>query len=70
MTDNPRCYYCFTRTWWSKGPNGTRVPCPGKRRTVEINLTYDEARRFCAEWNSTHRPGPLSRKCEFDEQRR
>jgi hypothetical protein len=65
-------YVAFTRTWYRReaGPYGTRiVPGPGRKTTRERNLSYDEALRFCKNWNETHRPGPLSRKCEFTEGR-
>lgn len=63
-------YYCFTRTWWKKSagwPNGLE-PCPGERRTVAKGMTRDEALEFCKEWNASHDPGRLSRKCEFDSE--
>ena len=72
MSDNPHTYYCFTRTWWINNPtwpNGLE-PCAGQRHTVATNLTQQEALDFCRQWNATHKPGRLSRKCEFDEQRR
>ncbi len=70
--ENPKTYYCFTRTWWKHNPNWPegREPEAGKRRTRAKNLTHDEARRFCEQWNAGHDPGFLSLKCEFDEQRR
>jgi hypothetical protein len=61
---NDKRYVVFTRTWWRRSPVG-RVPGPGKKHTHERGLTYDEALRYCERWNSTHKPGPLSRKCEF-----
>ncbi len=69
--ENPNCYYAFARTWWVENPswpNGLE-PCAGKRRTLKRNLTYSEAQEFCRQWNAKHKPGRLSRKCEFDVQR-
>ena len=68
--DNPRCYKVFTRTWWRSNPAwpGGREPSPGRKHTHARNLTYDEARAYCQRWNATHKPGPLSRKCEFEIQ--
>lgn len=62
-------YYVFTRTWWSM-ENGRRVPGAGKRsmRGHPRNLSFAEAQAYCREWNATHKPGPLSRKAEFDQQ--
>lgn len=70
--NDPATYYCFTRTWWKHNPawpNG-REPGAGPKRAVTKNLTYSQAQAFCKDWNAKHDPGPLSRKCEFDEQRR
>lgn len=36
------------------------------RRYHGHNLTYEEARAMCEQWNATHNPGPLSRKMEFE----
>lgn len=64
-------YATFTRTWWRwEYRNGARerVPGPGPRRYHGHNLTYDEARQMCEQWNATHKPGPLSRKMEFEHE--
>lgn len=72
-------YTCFVRNWykwetiakWGSGVIGnTRakrlVPNPGARRTVMIRVnTEQEARDYCQKYNDTHKPGPLSRKCEY-----
>lgn len=65
-------YRCFTRTWWRsnpKWPNGLE-PHPGRRTYAghPANLTEDEARRYCRNWNAEHKPGRFSRKCEFEAQ--
>lgn len=66
---NVRAYYCFTRTWW-RIENGRKVPGAGRRHTIAKNVTRDEALAICKVWNSEHKPGKLSRKCEFDVQSR
>jgi len=70
MNDNPKCYRVFTRTWWKHNPAWPRglEPSPGRKYTHARNLTYDEALRYCKQWNATHAPGRLSRKCEFEVQ--
>lgn len=63
-------YYVFTRTWWKPNkswPDG-REPHAGRRTTLRRNLSYTEARAMCQEWNANHKPGPMSRKAEFDQQ--
>ena len=67
-------YRVFVRNWWrweTSRFSGERklVPDPGATKTtLETGLTYDEARAFCREYNTTHEPGPLSRKAEFTEE--
>ena len=65
-TGTAESYATFTRTWWRYDANGQKVPGAGPRRYHGRKLTEDEARRMCQEWNSTHKPGPLSRKMEFE----
>ena len=63
--DNPRIYTVFVRNWYRR-ENGRIVPAYGARKTtLAKNLTYDEARRMCENYNTTHNPGALSRKAEF-----
>ncbi len=63
-------YTCFTRNWYryERTSSGEKkiVPDPGARRTRhrEFN-TEQEAREYCENYNSTHKPGPLSRKMEY-----
>lgn len=72
-------YTTFTRTWWRweyrasevsvlNKTGRVRVPGAGPRRYHGHNLTYEEARAMCQRWNSTHNPGPLSRKMEFERE--
>jgi hypothetical protein len=63
-------YTVFTRNWWKevKTSYGQKqlVPDASARRTVlERNLSLEDARKLCEDWNNNHRPGKLSRKAEF-----
>ncbi len=64
-------YRTFTRTWWRHNPsypNGLE-PCAGRQYTHRRNIrTEADARAICQEWNTTHKPGRLSRKMEYTEQ--
>jgi hypothetical protein len=45
------------------------VPDPGARKTtIARGCTYCEAYRICEEYSKTHKPGPLSRKAEFEKE--
>jgi hypothetical protein len=71
MTDSYQARFTvFTRTWWRRNPSWPqgREPGAGRKRTLARNLSYDEARQLCKEWNASHDPGPLSRKAEMDQQ--
>lgn len=59
-------YNVFHRTWWSM-EDGKRVARPGKKTYIEKHVTYGDARELCSQYNSTHEPGELSRKAEFEE---
>jgi hypothetical protein len=63
-------YRTFIRNWYryERGPFGRRlVPNYGGRKTrVDSGLTYAQAQRACAAYNDSHKPGPLSRKMEFE----
>ncbi len=62
----------FTRTWWRENHSGewpdNLEPHAGRRSYKENFETEEEARAFCKEWNATHPPGRLSRKCEYTEE--
>lgn len=63
-------YRTFVRTWWRHNqswPNRLE-PYPGKQRTTGRGLTEDEAQRMCRAYNSTHDPGRLSRKMEYERE--
>lgn len=63
-------YDVFTRTWWAPatghGWPGGRMPKPGRKSYKLRGVSWEEARRYCDEWNRTHNPGRWSRKCEFE----
>jgi len=66
----PKKYRVFIRSWWKRNsawPNGLE-PCAGSQRNIARGKTYDDARTLCEHYNSTHRPGKLSRKAEFTEE--
>lgn len=66
--DNGKLYRVFVRNWWRDNPswpNGLE-PCAGNRRYIAKNVSYDEARRLCKQYNKTHKPGRYSRKAEFE----
>ena len=62
-------YNVFVRTWWTRNPNwpGGREPGAGKKRYIRKRVTYADARAICQQYNSTHDPGFLSKKAEFEE---
>ena len=63
-------YAVFTRTWWRKNPSypGGREPHAGRRRYLARDIkTETEALVMCKRWNESHKPGPLSRKAEYEE---
>jgi len=67
-------YRVFTRTWWRKADEHEHglwpdnlVPCPGRKTTLAKRVSREEALAICERYNSTHKPGRLSRKAEFTE---
>lgn len=73
-TDNdPELYDVFVRDWWREAePHDGRwpdnlVPYGGAPKTyIARDVTHDEARELCAEYNDSHDPGRYSRKAEFE----
>jgi hypothetical protein len=62
-------YHVFVRNWWTPNPsypNGLE-PCPGRKTYLRKHVTYADALAICERYNSTHNPGRLSRKAEFEE---
>lgn len=64
-------YRVFTRTWWryNKAYPGGKEPHMGRKTTIRWANTYEEAQDICRVWNANHKPGPLSRKAEFERVR-
>jgi hypothetical protein len=62
-------YNVFHRTWWKENPGWYRgmEPQMGKKHYLAHGVSYDEARKLCADYNETHAPGRLSDKAEFEE---
>ena len=61
-------YQTFTRNWWKMRENGQLEPAPRARKTYYSKVnTEEQARKLCKEYNSTHRPGKLSRKMEYQQ---
>lgn len=61
-------YRVFTRNWWKRNPccPGGREPEPGRKHTIRIVASIEEARSMCEAHNATHKPGFLSNKAEFE----
>lgn len=61
-------YSVFVRNWWKRNPAwpGGREPGAGPRRYLQRSVVYADARAICEAYNSTHKPGFLSRKAEFE----
>jgi hypothetical protein len=57
----------FTCTWWRKDSDWPRglEPCPRRRYYIARGVTEERAREVCEEYNTTHKPGLLSRKAEY-----
>jgi hypothetical protein len=62
-------YDVFVRTWWRLNPSWPDglEPCPGKKRYIARHVTREDALGVCEQYNSTHEPGRLSKKAEFEE---
>lgn len=68
---NGKTYDVFVRDWWreatasdGKWPNNL-VPCTGEKTYIARDVTEEEAREICEEYNNTHEPGRYSRKAEL-----
>lgn len=60
-----RKYNVFVRNWYRR-EGGRIVPGAGRKSYLARKVDGATARRYCDEYNSTHKPGPLSRKAEFE----
>ncbi len=62
-------YKIFVRNWWKKNPawpNGLEPDATARKTTIAKDIeTETEARDICKEYNTTHKPGRLSRKAEY-----
>lgn len=58
-------YRTFIRNWYVRREGGIE-PGPGRKTAVDYGLTFSEAQRACKAYNDGNRPGPLSRKMEFE----
>lgn len=60
-------YRVFTRTMWRRNPSwpGGREPGFGRKYTIAMVQTEEEALAVCERYNATHKPGFLSRKAEY-----
>ncbi len=64
----------FVRDWWREAtpedgpwPNNL-VPFGGApKHYIDHDLTEEEARKRCQEYNASHNKGRYSRKAEFEE---
>lgn len=67
-------YRVFVRNWWRwerSSFTGERrlVPDPGARKTtLAKGCTEEEALEICRRYAATHKPGPLSRKAEYESE--
>ena len=74
MQDEP-LYNVFVRNWWAAAGRDSmgkrlRVPGPGRKRYLDRGVNYTRARQLCDAYNTSHNPGFLSRKAEFEQCRR
>ena len=67
-TLNKAQYRAFKRTWWRHNPNWPNglEPYAGRKIFLGKFLTEEGARDFCRQWNSSHEPGKLSLKAEYE----
>jgi hypothetical protein len=74
-------YRVFVRNWWrwewkpapsygeTRKGNRALVPDPGARKTtLATRCTEEEARAMCRAYQASHKPGPLSRKAEYERE--
>ena len=72
-------YRVFVRNWWRYNPSPAwsnpgspyhgLEPDPGARKTtIAKGCTEEEARQVCREYNTSHAPGRLSRKAEYERE--
>ncbi len=54
-------YQVFIRNWYKCDGS----PGPGRKTVMGYAAKEETARAWCQQYNSTHEPGPLSRKAEY-----
>ena len=62
-------YDIFVRNWWKENPDwpeGLEPDGTDKKYLAYGIKTREEAIEICQEYNTTHKPGRLSRKAEFE----
>lgn len=65
-------YKVFVRNWWKvtedpAWPNGLEPDPTATKYSLGQVPSEHEARALCHQYNSTHAPGRLSRKAEYEE---
>ena len=62
-------YSVFVRSWWRYNPSWPSglEPSAGRKKYLRKGIDLELAQSICANWNRMHKPGRLSRKCEFEE---
>ena len=79
MRGTAESYRVFVRNWYRREYRGfaasvgqgpcVLVPDPSARKTtLARHCTEDEARAICQKYAATHKPGPLSRKAEYERE--
>ena len=78
MRGTAESYRVFVRNWWKweytpssygTGVSRRKVPDPGARKTtLARRCTESEAYAMCQEHARKHKPGPLSRKAEYERE--
>ena len=62
-------FQIYVSNWWKENPdwpNGLEPDGTDKRKLMK-GSTEAQAQAVCADYNSTHAPGRLSRKAEYTE---
>jgi hypothetical protein len=72
-TGTAKSYRVFVRNWWrweyQRDTTRNLVPDPGARKTtLATRCTEQEAQAICRRYAETHKPGPLSRKAEYESE--
>jgi len=71
-TGTAESYRVFVRNWWRWTHNDTGrrlVPDSDARKTtLGRGMTDAEALAMCREYAASHKPGPLSRRAEYERE--